>query len=80
MGCRRRVARGCGREEREVTELLGVFINMRAQMQGMSRLMALGSANKGVCVRACTPWAAHSELPPGGLGISGLQRFICRSL
>ena len=37
---RRRVARGCGRREGEVTELLATFAQMRVQMKSMSQMMA----------------------------------------
>ena len=38
---RRRIARGSGKEEREVQELVGVFVAMRGQMQTMSKMMAI---------------------------------------
>ena len=40
---RRRIARGSGRSDDDVNNLLGIFTAMRQQMQSMSRLMALGS-------------------------------------
>jgi signal recognition particle subunit SRP54 len=38
---RRRIARGSGKEEKEVQELVGVFVAMRSQMQTMSKMMAI---------------------------------------
>lgn len=38
---RRRIARGSGKDESEVQELVGVFVAMRAQMSTMSRMMAI---------------------------------------
>ena len=40
---RRRIARGSGKDESEVQELVGVFVAMRAQMSTMSRMMAISS-------------------------------------
>lgn len=45
---RRRVARGSGRTEQEVSELIGVFTGMRAQMQTMSRMMAISGGATGL--------------------------------
>ena len=39
---RRRVARGSGRTEQDIAELVATFTGMRQQMQTMSRMMALG--------------------------------------
>eukprot|EP00887_Chlorella_sp_A99_P001287 scaffold14.g1287.t1 len=39
---RRRAANGSGRTEKEVAELVAIFSGMRAQMQTLSRMMALG--------------------------------------
>lgn len=39
---RRRVARGSGHTEQDVSELVAMFTGMRAQLQTMSRMMALG--------------------------------------
>jgi signal recognition particle subunit SRP54 len=39
---RRRIARGSGYEAEDVTELVAMFTGMRAQLQTMSRMMALG--------------------------------------
>ena len=38
---RRRIARGSGKDESEVQELVGVFVAMRSQMQTMSKMMAI---------------------------------------
>jgi signal recognition particle subunit SRP54 len=38
---RRRIARGSGKDESEVAELVGVFVGMRSQMQSMSKMMAI---------------------------------------
>ncbi|WPT10645.1 Signal recognition particle 54 kDa protein [Picochlorum sp. SENEW3] len=45
---RRRVARGSGKEESDVAELVGVFTGMRAQMQTMSRMMAISGGTSGL--------------------------------
>lgn len=45
---RRRIARGCGKEESDVAELVGVFTGMRAQMQTMSRMMAISGGAGGL--------------------------------
>ena len=45
---RRRVARGSGKEESDVAELVGVFTGMRAQMQTMSRMMAISGGASGL--------------------------------
>lgn len=45
---RRRIARGCGKEESDVAELVGVFTGMRAQMQTMSRMMAISGGTGGM--------------------------------
>jgi signal recognition particle subunit SRP54 len=37
---RRRVARGSGRSEAQVSELLSTFMQMRVQMKSMSKMMA----------------------------------------
>jgi signal recognition particle subunit SRP54 len=39
---RRRIARGSGYKAEDVTELVAMFTGMRAQLQTMSRMMALG--------------------------------------
>ena len=39
---RRRVARGSGHTEKDISELVAMFTSMRAQMSTMSRMMALG--------------------------------------
>jgi len=45
---RRRIARGSGKEESDVAELVGVFTGMRAQMQTMSRMMAISGGASGL--------------------------------
>jgi signal recognition particle subunit SRP54 len=37
---RRRIAKGSGRSERQVNELLTTFTQMRVQMKAMSKMMA----------------------------------------
>lgn len=44
---RRRIARGSGRTEEQVAELIGMFTSMRAQMQTLSRMMALSGGAQG---------------------------------
>ena len=41
---RRRVARGSGRTEKEVADLMGVFTRLRMQMQSVTKMMAMGGA------------------------------------
>ena len=45
--CRRRIARGSGRSEEQVSELIAMFTSMRAQMQTLSRMMALSGGAQG---------------------------------
>lgn len=45
---RRRIARGSGKEESDVAELVGVFTAMRSQMQTMSRMMAISGGASGL--------------------------------
>ena len=40
---RRRIARGSGRAEVDVTNMIGTFSGMRAKMQSMSKMMKMGS-------------------------------------
>ena len=40
---RRRIARGSGRKEVDVTNMIGTFSGMRAKMQSMSKMMKMGS-------------------------------------
>ncbi len=39
---RRRIARGSGRVEVDVTNMIGTFSGMRAKMQSMSKMMKMG--------------------------------------
>ncbi len=39
---RRRIARGSGRKEVDVTNMIGTFSGMRAKMQSMSKMMKMG--------------------------------------
>ena len=39
---RRRVARGAGRKEVDVTNMIGSFSGMRAKMQSLSKMMKMG--------------------------------------
>lgn len=55
---RRRVARGSGRSERDVQELLGVFTNLRMQMQSFRKMMAVG----GMGERARCAFSARCAL------------------
>jgi signal recognition particle subunit SRP54 len=48
---RRRLARGSGRSEQQVNELLSTFTGMRLQMKSMSRMMA-ASGGMGVSLFA----------------------------
>lgn len=45
---RRRVARGSGRTEQDVAELIAVFTGMRSQMQSLSRMMALSGGVQNI--------------------------------
>lgn len=42
---RRRIARGSGRTEVDVTELIGMFTSLRKQMRDMSKMLAMGAAS-----------------------------------
>lgn len=39
---RRRIARGAGRNEVDVTNMIGTFGGMRAKMQSLSKMMKMG--------------------------------------
>ncbi len=39
---RRRIARGSGRKEVDVTNMIGSFSGMRAKMQSLSKMMKMG--------------------------------------
>lgn len=39
---RRRIARGAGRKEVDVTNMIGSFSGMRAKMQSLSKMMKMG--------------------------------------
>lgn len=41
---RRRIARGSGHKEVDVTNMIGTFSSMRARMRDLSRLMAMSGA------------------------------------
>lgn len=60
---RRRLARGAGRTEQQVTDLLATFTGMRVQMKAMSRMMA-ASGNMGA-----------PQLP---LYCFGIERLACK--
>ena len=51
---RRRIAKGAGRKEGEVNELLATFAGMRVQMKTMSKMMAQ-SGGVGVCLLYTSP-------------------------
>ena len=51
---RRRIARGSGRKEVDVTNMIATFSGMRAQMQNMSKMMKMsGAAGKSTVMLAC---------------------------
>jgi signal recognition particle subunit SRP54 len=66
---RRRVARGCGRREQDVAELVAVFVGMRSQMQGLSRMMALSNGLGGGLPGA--PAMSDEEMMAAVLGGTG---------
>lgn len=41
---RRRVARGSGRSEKDVADLIGVFTQLRIRMQSVTKMLAMGGA------------------------------------
>lgn len=43
---RRRIARGSGRAEVDVTNMIGTFSGMRSKMQSMSKMMKMGSGGR----------------------------------
>ena len=45
---RRRIARGSGRAEVDVSNMLASFANMRSKVRDLSKLMKMGGAN-GAC-------------------------------
>ncbi|KFM28714.1 Signal recognition particle 54 kDa protein, chloroplastic [Auxenochlorella protothecoides] len=65
---RRRVARGSGREEAQVAELIAVYTSMRAQMQTMTRMMALSGGASGL---GGMPSMSDEEMMAAALGSAG---------
>ena len=55
---RRRIARGSGRAEVDVTNMIGTFSGMRAKMQSMSKMMKMGG---GARPASCHPWLTTSR-------------------
>jgi signal recognition particle GTPase len=56
---RRRIARGAGRSEVDVTNMIGTFGGMRSKMQSLSKMMQLGGGG-----------GARAHLPPLQLSTS----------
>ena len=46
---RRRIARGAGRNEVDVTNMIGTFSGMRAKMQSLSKMMKMGGGGGARC-------------------------------
>jgi signal recognition particle subunit SRP54 len=67
---RRRVARGSGHQEADVAELVAVFTGMRAQMQSLSRMMALGGGGAA----AGMPAMSDEEMMAAVLGGTGPRK------
>ncbi|PRW50901.1 Signal recognition particle 54 kDa chloroplastic isoform B [Chlorella sorokiniana] len=68
---RRRIARGSGRTEEQVAELIGMFTSMRAQMQTLSRMMALSGGAQGV---AGMPQMSDEEMMEAVMGGTGPRK------
>jgi len=68
---RRRVARGSGRSEQDVSELVAVFTGMRSQMQSLSRMMALSG---GVANVPGMPAMSDEEMMAAVLGGTGPRK------
>lgn len=63
---RRRVARGCGRAEGEVADLLATFVGMRARMRGLSKMMGgAGGQLSNEEMMEATVASAAAGVPPG---------------
>ncbi|CAG9462987.1 unnamed protein product [Pedinophyceae sp. YPF-701] len=45
---RRRIAKGAGRTEQQVTELIGMFTSLRGRMKTMAKMMQAGAGNMGM--------------------------------
>ncbi|KAL4443989.1 hypothetical protein ABPG75_011726 [Micractinium tetrahymenae] len=68
---RRRVAQGSGRSEEQVSELVAMFASMRAQMQTMSRMMALSGGAQGM---AGMPQMSDEEMMEAVMGSTGPRK------
>lgn len=68
---RRRVAQGSGRSEEQVSELVAMFASMRAQMQTMSRMMALSGGAQGL---AGMPQMSDEEMMEAVMGSTGPRK------
>ncbi|KAI7844769.1 hypothetical protein COHA_001651 [Chlorella ohadii] len=68
---RRRIARGSGRTEEQVAELIGMFTSMRAQMQTLSRMMALSGGAQGM---AGMPQMSDEEMMEAVMGGTGPRK------
>ncbi|PSC75432.1 Signal recognition particle 54 kDa, chloroplastic [Micractinium conductrix] len=68
---RRRIAQGSGRTEEQVSELIAMFASMRAQMQTLSRMMALSGGAQGM---AGMPQMSDEEMMEAVMGNTGPRK------
>lgn len=66
---RRRVARGSGHSEQDISELVAMFTGMRVQLQTMSRMMALSGGAAGM------PGMSDEEMMAAVLGGTGPRKI-----